>query len=181
VEEELKRMSILFSIFCLGGSRALANPTSELVLTPEENSKSNSDAMSYNDGTSIPKYTLGVGLGSIHFLHVDYSRWKTDSLSLDVSLTPYLLLNVCTVGVTNHISLTENTNTEHNLLISGGIIGIDGFLSPPAFGPNGRIGYEWLGKNIGLRGYLGGLVLFTSKQDIEFGPDVRFSLMYVKR
>lgn len=181
----MKSIFTLFMFCTFNISSAHANPydlgsgTFTVVLP---NPQSPPQDLSTGGENTRPKYTLGGGPGFIHLLHVDYSRWIKEDLSLGFSLTPLLMLNVATIGVNKHVSLLQKGKMEHNFLVSGGVTGIVGIMDgSPAIGPNGRVGYEWLGERFGFRSYLGGLVIWTSQNDVDFGPDVGFSLLYVKR
>lgn len=131
---------------------------------------------------AAPTSTLGAGLGFPHILHIDYSHWVENDVSVDFVLTPLFFLNIGMVGVTKHIPLSTASSSDHNVFVSGTVTGLVGFMDgSPAVGPGGRVGYEWLGKHVGIRLHGGGIVLRTSMGRTEPGPDLGVSLLYVRR
>ena len=125
---------------------------------------------------------LGVGLGFVHLLHIDYRRPFKEELSFELSVTPLLMLNVVTFGVSKQVPLTYTAQLQRQLSLSGGVMGIVGIMDgSPALGPNIRFGYERLGKRFGYRLYLGGGVVWTSLNEITVMPDCGFSILRVKR
>lgn len=106
------------------------------------------------DAPGPVKHALGVGMGLPSLLHLDYQRWFSERSSIDVSLTPLLLHNVLVVSYKHHIELKTSTKGAHNLLVSGGYMGIAnlGFVFN---GVGAGAGYEYLGESVGISGVAG--------------------------
>ena len=47
---------------------------------------------------AAPRKMVGAGVGFAELIHLDYQRWVTEQTSIDVALTPLLVLNILSVG-----------------------------------------------------------------------------------
>jgi hypothetical protein len=124
-----------------------------------------------------PNYGIGGGVGFTSLLHIDYQNWINEKSSIEVGLTPMLLHNVLLVAYNHHINLkTEGTRT-HNLVASGGYLGIAnlGFIFN---GVGARVGYEILGDKRGFSLVVGG---FVSPDELKALPSVRLTIWGLKR
>ena len=130
------------------------------------------------------KHAFGAGLGLPSLLHLDYQFWFNERSSMDVALTPLLLHNVLVVGYNHHVELKTNTMGTHNLLISGGYMGIVnmGFLFN-GFGAG--TGYEFLGESVGISGVVGAFINpfeDESYNSIEkFSPQLHVTVWSLRR
>ncbi len=133
---------------------------------------------------AAPKSAIGAGVGFPGLLHVDYQHWVKPQTSIEVNLTPLVLLNVGVVGVNHHIPLSSSTPQDHNLLVSGNVMTLVGMMDgSPAFGVGGRVGYEWFLKHVGFSVAAGPSLLQTTGGPVRLQPLVggRLTMWYVKR
>ena len=130
------------------------------------------------------KHAFGVGMGIPSLLHLDYQLWFNERSSMDVALTPLLLHNVLVVGYKHHIQLNANTSGTHNLLISGGYMGVAnlGFLFS---GVGAGTGYEYLGRSVGISGVAGAFInpfdVDSYNSNREVLPHLHVTVWFLRR
>ena len=75
------------------------------------------------DGMEIgeaPKFSAGAGVGIANVLHVDGSYWIDANQTVDLSVTPLIILNTINVAYTYHWTFLEEENVRHSGLVGGG-------------------------------------------------------------
>lgn len=117
------------------------------------------------------RHAFGVGLGVPTLLHVDYQGWFGERSSIEINLTPMLLHNVVVVSYNHHLELARDASSSHNLLLSGGYMGVAniGYIFQ---GIGIRAGYEHIRPSVGISGVVGAFV--TPMGDESFGSGQRF-------
>ena len=133
---------------------------------------------------ATPKNAFGVGVGFPDMLHLDYQQWIKPKTSIEVNLTPLVMLNIATVGLNHHIPLSASATQDHNLLISGNVMTLVGMMDgSPAFGVGGRVGYEWFLKHVGFSVAGGPTLLQTTGGPTRLESLVggRLTLWFLKR
>ena len=127
---------------------------------------------------------MGAGVGFAELIHLDYQRWVTEKTSIDVALTPLLVLNIVSVGASRHIPMVSSDTRAHNIVLSGNALVLVGMMDgSPALGVGGHVGYEWLLEHFGISASGGPLVLQTTGGPgrTELGASWRVTAWWVRR
>jgi hypothetical protein len=132
-----------------------------------------------------PKSAFGVGSGAISLVHLDFRRWVSRRVSIDLSVAPMLVVNLAQAGATVHVPLGSSATHEKSLLLSGNV-GIAIFAAlGSGVGSGGHIGYAWMSRTRGRAFSLtaGGLFIgdLWPFEDGVFLPDVRLTWWGVVR
>ena len=159
--------SIFVLLFLAPQAYAEGPTTEEVSVTEVEDIQGQSSSV---------QSTIGGGIGFMQLLHFDYSRMLDSDRSFDVSVTPLVMLNIGSFGMTKYYLPKNQIFVSPNLMVFVGIM--DG---SPAIGPGVRIGYQVLGDKVGVKAYVGGNVLWTSMNNIQPGPDVGLTVVKVRR
>ncbi|MEC7947526.1 MAG: hypothetical protein VX265_08130 [Myxococcota bacterium] len=117
------------------------------------------------------RHAFGVGLGVPTLLHVDYQGWFLERSSIEVNLTPMLAHNVLVVSYNHHLELARGASSSHNLLLSGGYMGVANF-GYTFQGIGVRAGYEHIRPSVGISGVMGAFV--TPMGNEQLGSSQRF-------
>ena len=73
--------------------------------------------------------------------HIDYKRWVTPGLSIDMSVTPLLMVNQAHLGLTWHLLLDSSDESEKSLMIWGNAGAALLACCGGGYGPGIQVGY----------------------------------------
>jgi len=132
-----------------------------------------------------PRHAIGGGIGFIGFLHLDYSAWLSDKMSIDIGVTPLFYLNLAAIGLTGHQPLWTGPDIEHNAVFSATVVGLHGIMDGlPGAGPGARVGYELMTEHLGISATAGAFLALGAPGpggDLHVLPDVRLTISDVFR
>ena len=166
-------MTRWLSVVCFFCNSQMAYAEEKALVEKEQRLNKYEEVLTQNSSVHS---TIGGGLGYMQLLHVDYSRMLDPDRSFDVSVTPLLMLNIGSFGMTKYYLSNNQIFVTPNLMLFIGIM--DG---SPAFGPGVRIGYQFIGERVAVKTYVGGNVLYTSLNNIQPVPDVGLTVLKVRR
>ena len=118
----------------LGGQPAAAKKAA-VIDTPS--------GLEHTQGPPRSAWGWGVGL-PLPLPHLDYRRWVSQRLSIDLSVSPWLFANLAHAGLTVHLPLASSATSEKSLIFSGNAGAALLLCCGSGSGPGIEIGYAEL-------------------------------------
>jgi hypothetical protein len=132
-------------------------------------------------GSEANRVDFGVGFGYVGLAYINGRIWLDEKArtSFDLSLAPYLFVNVGTVAITRHIPV--RATSDSGFTVSATAAGFATLVTSVAYGVGGRVGYEWMNDKVGYTLEAG---LLQQVNDVwlwspQLYPDVRVTLWFL--
>ena len=150
--------------------------------TPEERERAKRPPPITMGAWKSPTTAVGIGWGLPYMIHFNARVWTVPWVSLDLSVTPLLLINQGQVGLTLHVPVGESTNAQKHLLVSGVVGGAALYCCGATAGAGGLVGYSTRGEKSGLSFTLGALMV-QPIYGVEGGVilDARMTTWFLRR